>query len=160
MKRFDDEYGYSIQWGYIWARDEHFWKCVTFHFLTKHIFKNMSQCRHTPYSGTLETPLGVPWDNMDLPKIKIWILNIPMAKAGCWLMLYVTVPEKSGGTLTHFRGTLRQIWGTLRQIWGTLRQFWGTLRQRLKVPHPDWPHIWYHSLCVGCIQSKPLYISY
>ena len=61
--------------------------------------------------------------------------------------------KKSGGALRHFRGTLRQIWGTLRR-------FWGTLRQRLKVSHPDWPHIWYHSLCVGCIWTKPVYISY
>ena len=45
-------------------------------------------------------------------------------------MLDATVPEKSGGTLRHFRGTLRQTYATLRQ-------FWGTLRQRLKVPHPD-----------------------
>ena len=49
-------------------------------------------------------------------------------------MLDVAVPEKSGGTLRHFRGPLRQTWGTLRQYWGTLRQFWGTLRRRLKVP--------------------------
>ena len=45
-------------------------------------------------------------------------------------MLDVTVPEKSGGTLRHFRGTFATDLGTLRQ-------FWGTLRQRLKVPHHD-----------------------
>ena len=50
-------------------------------------------------------------------------------------MLDVTVPEKSGGTLIHFRGTMRQTWGTLRQ-------FWGTLRQRLKITSDTIVCVW------------------
>ena len=56
IKHFDDTYRYSIQWGYFWAKDKKFQKCVTFLFSTEHNFKKMSQC--TPYSGTLIHHLG------------------------------------------------------------------------------------------------------
>ena len=52
-------------------------------------------------------------------------------------------------------------WGHIETLSGHLEidsghletVFWSTLR------HPDWPHILYHILCVGCIWSKPLYVS-
>ena len=56
IKHFEHTYGYSIQWGIFEQEINMFLKSVTLHFLTKHIFKNMSQC--TPYSGTLRHHLG------------------------------------------------------------------------------------------------------
>ena len=112
--------------GYIRATDEHFQKCVTLHFLTKQIFKKVSQC--TPYSGTLrhhmgylETPNYVPENNVDLTKIKIWRLHIPVAKACSWLMLDVAVkcvPEKIRGHLETLSGHLETDLGHRETVSG------------------------------------------
>ena len=112
--------------GYVWTRDENYQKCVTLHFLTKQIFKKVSQC--TPYSGTLrhhmgylETPNYVLENSVDLTKIKIWILHIPVAKACSWLMLDVAVkyvPEKKWGHLETLSGHLETDLGHLETVWG------------------------------------------
>ena len=104
-----------------------------------------------PPGATWYTILGT-WSNVDLAKIKIWILHIPVAKACSWLMLDAAVTICAWKRWRHLKTLLGHLhWDRLGAPWDNFGAYWDTLTNLISDI--------IHSFCVGCIWSKPLYIS-